>query len=149
MRVLVGGHEKDWNFWKWLFWGLFIYSTLEAGAFFVAWVVLKRTARELRAPYVAFIVPGVVMISLVWWLHSWRERGAPLKALARGWGLSMGLFALACLGALAYSGIKLRLVDPADAAVRFMITTLIVVVISYFTGYHAALNRITARQRNT
>lgn len=140
MRVLVGRHEKDWNFWQWLFWGLFIYSALEACAFFVAWIVLKRTAGELWAPYVAFIVPGVVMISLVWWLRSWRERGAPLKALARGWGMSMGLFALACLGALAYSGIKLHLVDPAGAAVRFIITTLIVFCISCFTGYRTALS---------
>lgn len=146
MRVLVAGHEKDWSFWKWLFWGLVIYSALEACAFFVARIVLRRTAGELWAPYLAFIVPGVVMISLVWWLHSWRERGAPLKSLARGWGGSGALFGLACMGALAYSGVKLHLVHPRDTIVRFMVTTLVVVAVSYFTAYRTALSRITARR---
>lgn len=147
MRVLVCGREKNWSFWKWLFWGLVIYSALEACAFFGAWMILKRTVREFSGPYIAFIVPGAVIISLVWWLNTWRERGAPLKPLARGWGLSMALFGVACLGALAYSGIQLHLVDPSDAMARFIVTTLIVVVIGYFSGYRTALNRITARQR--
>jgi drug/metabolite transporter (DMT)-like permease len=147
MRVQVWGHEKNWSFWKWFCWGLVIYSALEACAFFVAWMVLKRAASELSGPYVAFIVPGAIMISLVWWLNTWRERGARLKPLARGWGLSMAFFGLTCLGALAYSGIKLHLIDPADAMVRFIITTLIVVVIGYFTGYRTALSRIAARPR--
>lgn len=131
MRVLVWGREKNWSFWKWLFWGLVIYSALEACAFFGAWMILKRTVREFSGPYIAFIVPGAVIISLVWWLNTWRERGAPLKPLARGWGLSMALFGVAC----------------SDAMARFIVTTLIVVVIGYFSGYRTALNRITARQR--
>ncbi len=147
MRVQVAGHEKDWNFGAWFFWGLVIYLALEACAFFVVWIILKKTAGELWAPYIAFIVPGATMVSLVWWLHGWRQRGAPLKPLARGWGFSVALFGLACMGALAYSAVRLRLVQPSDATVRFMVTTLVVVVVGYFTAYRTALSRMTAGRR--
>lgn len=131
----------------WLFWGLVIYSSLEACTFFVVWLALKKTVRELSAPYLAFVVPGAILLSLVWWLNGWRERGALLKPLARGWALSMALFTLACVSAVAYSGIKLHLIDPTGSLGNFIITGVICVVISYFTMYRIALNRITARRR--
>jgi hypothetical protein len=146
MRVLVWGKEKDWSFWKWLFWGLIVYSVLEACTFFIAWLALKRTVPELWGPYVAFVLPGAITLSLVWWLNSWRERGAPPKSLARGWGLSMALLGLTSVGALGYSEVKLHLVKPADAMVSFIIAALMAVVIGYFVGYRMALDRISARR---
>jgi hypothetical protein len=145
MIVSVFGKRRDWGFWTWLFWGFALYLALELGPFFIAGWVLRRTARELAGSYLALAIPGAIMISLVWWLRRWEQRGAPPKRLAHGWGLSMAAFVVATAGALFYSGVELRLVDPADAVGDLAVAALFGALVGYFSVYHMVLPRISSR----
>lgn len=145
MIVLIFGKRKVWGFWKWVFAALAVYMAMELATFLIAGWALKKTVGDLAGSYLAFAVPGAVMASLVWWLHTWEERGLPAKSLARGWGLSMVLFGVAIAGALLYSGVELGIVNPADARRPVIVAALCGALITYITTYRMVLPRISSR----
>ena len=145
MRISISEEKARKSLWAWLFWGLGTYFVLELGPFFIASAIFKKTARELAGPYLAFAVPAVIVMPLIWWLRKWEELGALPERLARGWGLSMALFGVALAVAVFYSGVELRLVDLQDAVVEFFVSGLMAGFILYFVGYHRTLKVLTSR----
>jgi hypothetical protein len=133
------------SIWVWLFWGIGIYLLLEAGPLLIAGWVLKKTAGELAGPYLAFAVPAAIIMPLIWLLRKWEEKGTLPKRVARAWGLSAAFFCVAVMVALFYSGAELRLMNTRDALAGFVVTALWGGFIVYFTMYHMALRRISAR----
>lgn len=133
------------SIWVWLLWGYGIYLLLELGPFVIAAWVLKKSAGELAGPYLAFAVPWAVTAPVVWWLRKWEMRGVSPKRLAHGWGLSMAFFGVAEVAATFYSGVELRLMDPRDAVISFVVMVLLSAPIFYFVTYHRALRRVSAR----
>jgi hypothetical protein len=133
------------NIWAWLFWGLGIYLALELGPFLVAARVLNKTTNELVGSYLAFAVPAMIIMPSIWWLRKYEAQGASPKRLARGWCLSMALFGVVTNAAVFYSGVKLHLMDPSDAAGSFVVMVLLSVSILYFGMYHRVLRFISAR----
>lgn len=133
------------SIWAWLFWGLGIYLALELGACRIAAQVLNKTASELAGPYLAFAIPWAILAPLIWWLRKWEEQGASPKRVARGWGLGMALFGVTVVGAVFYSGLVLRLMDPPGVAGGFIATVLLIVPILYFGMYGRALRSLSAR----
>jgi hypothetical protein len=133
------------SIWVWLLWGLGIYLALELGPFLIAKQVFNKTAGDLAGPYLAFALPAVVVMPLIWWLRKWEERGASPKRVARGWGTSVALFGVAVVVAVFYSGIELRLMNPRDAIGGFVASVLLSVPIFYFGIYHRALKVISTR----
>jgi hypothetical protein len=107
------------SLWAWLFWGLPIYLVLEVVPFLIIGYGLKKTVAELVGPYLAFAVPAVILISLVWWLWVWEEQGTSPKRLARGWGTSVTLWGVSLLVATTYSGVKLPHHGP-DGCFRWL-----------------------------
>lgn len=133
------------NIWVWLFWGIGIYLALELGPFLIAGQVLKKTVGEMAGPYLAFAMPWVIMVPLIWWLRKREEQGTSPKRLARGWGLSMALFGVVLGFAVFYSGVKFSLIGLSDAVISFVTTALFSGLIFYFGMYHMALKRISSR----
>jgi hypothetical protein len=133
------------SLWAWLFWGLPIYLVLELGPFLIIGYGLKKTVGELVGPYLAFAVPAVILMPLVWWLRVWEEQGTSPKRLARGWGLSMALFGVAVAVAVFYFGVELHLVGWGDAIVSFVVCVFLSVPIGYFMSYHMAITRFSSR----
>lgn len=147
-RYLVAqqfGRKMRLSLWAWLLWGLPIYFVLEFGAFLIIGLGLKKPVGDLVGPYLAFAMPAVILMPLVWSLRMWEEEGASPKRLARGWGLGMALFGVAVQVATFYSGIKFHLIDPDDAIGGFITAFLIGVPAVYFVMYHMALTRISSR----
>jgi hypothetical protein len=143
MRLSISRSRE--SIWVWLLWGSGIYLLLELGPFLIAARVLKKSAGELAGPYLAFAVPWAIMAPLIWWLRKCEEQGVSPKRLAHGWGLSMALFGVAGVAAVFYSGVELRLMDPRDAVISFVVMVLLSAPIFYFGMYHRALPRISAR----
>jgi hypothetical protein len=139
------GRTMRLSLWAWLFWTLPIYLVLEVGPFLIIAWGLKKTVGELVGPYIAFAVPAVIMMPLVWWLRMSEEQGASPKRLARGWVLSTAMFFVAVIVAVFYSGIELRLVDPKDALGGFVVAVLASVPSLYFIVYRRALRVISTR----
>jgi hypothetical protein len=129
----------------WLFWSLGIYLVLESGPFLLATWILRKTARDLAGPYLAFAVPWAILAPLIWWLRRWEDEGASPKRVARGWGLGMALFGFAIGLAVFYSGVELRLMNTVDAVVSLVATTALSAPIFYFGMYHRALTVISSR----
>jgi hypothetical protein len=143
MKLSISGSRE--SIWVWLFWALGIYLALEAGPFLIARWVLRKAPGELAGPYLAFAVPAIIIMPLVWWLRKWESKGASPKRVARGWGLSVAIFGVAGIAALSYSGVALRLMDRVDAEVNFVVMVLLSVPILYFGIYHRALRFISSR----
>ncbi len=143
MRLSISRSRE--SIWVWLFWGLGTYLVLESGPFFIVGSVLKKTAGEMAGPYLAFALPAVIVMPLIWWLRKWEEGGASPKRLAHGWGLSMALWVLALAVAVFYSGAKFRLMTPSDAGISFVTSALFSGLILYFVGYHRALARLSSK----
>lgn len=139
------GRPMKLSFWTWLLWAIPINLILEVGWFLAVGWVLKKTVGELAAPYLAFAVPSVVIMSLVWWLRMWEQEGTSPKRLARGWGLSMALFGTMVAGAFFYSGVSLRLMNPEDALGGVVATILLIAPISYFGMSRRVLRTISKR----
>ncbi|MGB8480129.1 MAG: hypothetical protein WCE63_15055 [Acidobacteriaceae bacterium] len=139
------GRPMKLSFWAWLLWSIPFNLVLEVAPFLIAGGVLKKTVGELVGPYLAFAVPSVIIMSLVWWLRIWEQEGISPKRLARGWGLSIALFGVTVTGASFYSGVALRLMDPKDALGGFVATILLSVPISYFGMSRRALRTISKR----
>ena len=139
------GRTMRLSLWAWLFWGLPIFLVLELGPFLIIGYGLKKTVGQLVGPYLAFAVPAVILMSLVWWLRVWEEQGTSPKRLARGWGMSVALWGVSVLVATTYSGVKLRLIDPMDALVCFVGSVLLSVPIAYFMLYYMAITRLSSR----
>jgi hypothetical protein len=133
------------NIWVWLLWSLGTYLVLELGPFLLLGVALKKTGVELLCPYLAFAMPGVILMPLVWRLWQREKQGPPPKQLAREWGVSVAVFGLAVVGAVFYSGVRLGLMDPSDAIGGLAVSVLLSVPILYFTLYHMTLTRISSR----
>jgi hypothetical protein len=132
------------SLWAWLFWGLPIYLVLEAGPFLIIGWGLKKTVGELAGAYLAFAVPAVILLPLVWWLRVSEEQGTSPKRLARGWVLSTAMFFVAVIATVIYSGIEFRLIDPKDALGGFVAAVLLSVP-SYFVTYRMMLRVISTR----
>jgi hypothetical protein len=130
--------------WAWLLWSLPLYLVLEIGLFLIIRWGFKKTVGELVVPYLAFAVPAVVMMPLVWWLRMSEEQGASPKRLARGWVLCMAMFFVAVIGAVLYSGIEFRLIDPKDALGWFVVAVPLSVPSLYFM-YRRTLSVISTR----
>ena len=143
MRISTVGSRMSMI--AWLSWGLGTYLVLETGPFIVIGLALKKTASELAGPYLACALPAAILMPLVWWLRQREEQGASPKRLARGWGVSVALFGAAMVVAVFYSGIKLRLMDPKDALVGFVVSLLSSAPIGYFTLYYMAIARFSSR----
>ncbi len=133
------------SLWAWLLWSLPIYLVLEAGPFLIIGWGLKKTVGELIGLYLAFAVPAVILMPLVWWLRVREEQGASPKRLARGWVLSTALFLVAVIVATCYSGVELRLMDPMDALGGFVVSVLLGVPSLYFSMYRRTLRAISTR----
>lgn len=132
--------------WVWLLWGLSIYFVLEVGPFFIVKLLFNKNVGELAGPYLAFAIPAVVVMPLIWWLRKWEEQGGtPPRQLARGWGLSMVLFFVFLEGALYYSGVELGLMGTTNLVLNFIVSVLFIGVIGYFAAYVKALKGISAR----
>lgn len=143
MKLSISRSQE--SIWVWLFWGLGTYLALELGPFLLAGVTLKKTAAELLCPYLAFAMPGVIFMPLVWRLWQREKQRPSPKQLAREWGVSVALFGLAVVGAVIYSGVRLGLMNPSDAIGSLVISVLLSVPISYFTLYHMTLTRISSK----
>jgi hypothetical protein len=118
---------------------------LEVGLFLIIGWGLKKGVGEIVGPYLAFAVPAVVMMALVWWLRVWEKQGTSPKRLARGWVLSTATFFVAVIVAVFYSGVELRLMDPKDALGGIVVAVLLSVPSLYFITYRTALRVISAR----
>jgi hypothetical protein len=143
MRLSISRSRE--SLWVWLFWGLGTYLALELGPFLLLGVALQKTVAELLYPYLAFAMPGVIFMPLVWRLWQREKQRPSPKQLAREWGVSMALFGLAVVGAVIYSGVRLGLMDPSDAIGGLVVSVLLSVPTSYFTLYHMTLTRISSR----
>jgi hypothetical protein len=132
------------SLWAWLLWALPIYLVLEVGPFLIIGWGLEKTIGELVGPYLAFAVPAVIMMPLVWWLRVWEKQGTSPKRLARGWVLSTAMFFVAGIVATFYSGVELRLMDPKDAMGGFVVAVLLSIP-SLFVIYRMALRVISTR----
>jgi chromate transport protein ChrA len=132
------------SLWAWLFWSLPIYLVLEVGPFLIVGWGHKKTVGELVGPYLAFAVPAVIMMPLVWWLRMSEELGTSPKRLARRWVLSAAMFFVAVIVAVFYSGVEFRLIDPKDALGGFVAAVLLSVP-SYFITYRMMLRVISTR----
>jgi hypothetical protein len=133
------------SIWVWLFWGLGTYLMLEIGPFLILVLALKKTTAELAGPYLAYAMPAVILMPLVWWLRHREEQCASPKRLARGWGASVALSCLAAEVATIYSGVKLGFMDPKYALGALVVSLILSVPIVYFTLYYMAITRITVR----
>jgi drug/metabolite transporter (DMT)-like permease len=137
------------NFWMRMFWAFCLYLVLELGLFVIVKQGLHATEGELAGPYLAFAVPGVIVLLLAWWLRKWEERGPSPRRLALGWGLSGLLFFCAVAIAFFYSGVELHLLNLGVVA-SFIVVGVGGVLIASFSLYHSALRSISARTtRNT
>jgi len=137
------------KFWMRMFWALCLYLALELGPFVIVKHVLHTTEEKLAGPYLAFAVPGVIVLLLAWWLRKWEERGPSPRRLAFGWGLSAAFFFSAVAGAFFYSGVTLHLLNPSKIG-SFITVGALGVLIASFSLYYTALSRISARAtRNT
>jgi len=139
------GRTMRLSLWAWLFWGLPIYLVLELGPFLMIGYGFKKTEGELIGPYLAFAVPPLILMPLVWWLRVWEEQGTSPKRLARGWGMGVAFWGVSVLAATTYSGVNLRLIDPMDALVCFVGSVLLSVPIAYFMLYYMAITRLSSR----
>ena len=147
-RYLVAqqfGRPMKLGFWAWLLWTIPISLILEVGWFLAVGLVLTKSVGELATPYLAFAVPSVVIMSLVWWLRIWEQEGTSPRRLARDWGLTMALFGVMVACAFFYSGVALRLINPKDALGGFVATVLLIAPISYFGMNRRALKTISKR----
>jgi hypothetical protein len=131
--------------WAWLFWTLPIYLVLEIGPFLIIGWGLKKTVGELVGPYLAFALPAVIFMPLVWWLRMSEEEGASPKRLAREWGVSVAFWGVAVAVAVIYSGVKLGFMDSKDAIGGLAVSVLLSVPTLYFTVYHMTFTRISSR----
>jgi hypothetical protein len=127
-----------------MFGALCLYLALERGLFVIVKNVLHTTEGELAGPYLAFAVPGVIILLLAWWLRKWEERGPLPRRLALGWGLSAALFFSTGAIAFFYSAVKLHLLNPNDIA-SFIVVGAGGVLIASFSLYRSAITRISAR----
>jgi hypothetical protein len=125
-----------------------LYLVLEFGLFVIIKQILHTTERELSGPYLAFAVPGIIILLLAWWLKKCEEHGSSSKRLALGWGLSAAFFFSAVAVAFCYSIVELHLVHPSDLK-RFIVVGVGGVLIAAFSLYRVALLRISARARFT
>ena len=133
------------SLWIWLFWGLGIYLAMEFLPFLLAKLVLNMAAADLAGPFLAFAMPAIIFMPLVWCLWRWRARGIAPKRLARRWGASMAIFSIAVIAAVGYTGAKFGLMEPRDAVGGFVVLVLLSAPVSYLTIYYLALGRFPAQ----
>ncbi|HEU5458559.1 MAG TPA: hypothetical protein VFU68_08065 [Terracidiphilus sp.] len=133
------------SLWAWLLWTLPIWLLMEVGPFLVVRLIFKRSVGELVGPYLAFALPALIFMPLVWWLRMLEEQGVSPKRLARGWLLSMAIFCFTVIGATFYSGLKFQLIDPKDALGGFVAAVLLSAPSLYFISYRWTLSVISAR----
>jgi hypothetical protein len=134
-----------YSIWAWLLRGLPTYLGLEVGLFLVVGLFLRKSASELAIPYLAFLVPAMILMPLVWWLRKWEEKGVSTKRLACGWGASVALFCVAVAVAAMYSGVRLGLMDSTDAVGGLLVSVLLGVPISYFTLHYMVITGAPSR----
>ena len=133
------------SLWAWLSWTLPIWFLLEVGQFLIIGWVFKKTTSELIGPYLAFALPAVIFMPLVWWLRILEEQGTSPKRLARGWLLSTAIFFFTVIIATFYSGVEFRFMDPKDALGGFVAAVLLSIPSLYFISYRWTLKVISAR----
>jgi hypothetical protein len=129
-------------------WGVSLYLALQLGLFFIVRQALHKTLAELAVPFLAFSVPGVVVLPLARWLRGLEEQGSPARRLALGWATCAGLFFSAVVMALVYSSVELRLTSPSDA-LSFVLVGALGVPAVFFSMYRSALLRISSRAVKT
>ena len=125
-------------------WAIGLLLVLDLVPFVIVKLALHASVRMLAGPYLAFAASRVILLLLSWGLRIWEERGAAPGRLALGWGLSVALFTSALAAVIVYSGAQLHLIGPSDlwiVAVAYAAG----VPISFFSMYHMALTRISAR----
>jgi hypothetical protein len=132
------------NFWVRMFLALCLYLALELTLFAIFKQVRRATVGELAGPYLAFAVPGVIMLLAAWWLRRWEEQSPSPKRVALGWCLAALLFFSAVATAFFYSGLKLHLLNASDAQI-FMVVGPAGVLFASFSLYRMALSSISAR----
>lgn len=110
-------------------------------------LVLHKTAGEMAGPYLAYAVPGPIFQLVALWLRTWENRGASPKRLALAWVLCTTLFMFTIIGATAYSGAELNLIDPEDR-VPVVVLSVMGAFIVPFTTYRRVL-KVTAERAAT
>ena|SRR5882724_12414934 len=128
-----------------MFWAICFYLALELGLFVIVKQILHAPEGELVGPYLAFAVPGVILLPAAWRLRKWEERGASPRRLALWWGMLIVSFASAVLVAFVYSGIELHLIDPSDIVGGSVVAGVLLIPTAFFTMYHRVLSRTSAR----
>ena len=115
--------------------------------FFLVKLVFHTTARALAGPYMAFLVPQWICLTLSMWLRKLEERGVSPKRLAIGWCVMIAFFYWAVIAACFYAGVTLRIVRPGDPEWVFVFGMMAIVgtASSYFIGYKRTLQVILAR----
>jgi hypothetical protein len=139
------GRTMKLSLWAWLLWTLPIWLLLEVARLLIIGWLFKKTAGELIGPYVAFALPAVIIMPLVWWLRILEEQGTSPKRLARGWLISTAIFCFTVIGATFYSGLKFQLIDPKDALGGLIVSVLLSAPSLYFISYRWTLRVISAR----
>jgi hypothetical protein len=76
---------------------------------------------------------------LVWWLRQREKQEQSAKRLAREWGLSGALFALAAVIAVIYTGVRLGLMNRTYAFGGLIMSVLLSVPSFYFVLYEMVL----------
>lgn len=121
-----------------------LWLALEAGEFAVAKQILHATETELVGPYLAFAVPGAVILPLAWWLKKWEKRAPSPKRLALGWSLCTALFFCVAIAAFYYTGVHLQLLKLSNVWI-FVVEAAAGVLVGAIGMYRMVLPRISAR----
>lgn len=137
------------HLWRKMAWAYLLGLVLTLIPFAIAGLVLHTSARALAGPYLAFLAPQWIVLTVVMWLRKLEERGASPKRLAIGWGVTIALFYWAVIAACIYVGMTLRIVKPGDPMWVFVFGMMAIVgtASSYFIGYKRTLEVIRARAR--
>ena len=118
------------------------YIVFEFATAFLTSVLFSIPARRLVIPFVLFLVPGVVVVPLIFAARRYFERP---KTCATLFAIALAAFGLLITVATMYSGIALGIYS-ADTAKETPFIAAFGCTIMAATAYHLVLRRLTAKQ---
>jgi hypothetical protein len=120
--------------------GLFV--VFEAATFLLAFIVFSIPARKLVVLFILYLVPGVVVVPLIFTARRYFDR--PRKC-AVWFAIAMSMFCLLVIIATVYSGILLGLAHR-NAARRIPLVAAFGCTIAGLTAYYQTIHRLAVKR---